>query len=735
MLRSLILSVFISCAAFAQNPWEADTYPDEAGFKMRMEPMLHRIADQGFGIRSLAISKCPDTGLPVKTWAVEGETIISPYSGRAFLQGPTGYFGPKARNEKGEIIAFGGDPLKYDLSPAATTLMLNPGDAKAQAFLSIPGNMRQQYHFACSNWARAYPLIGDQFSQQWKSEFFHWISVYEENRRPSDGEREFSHISHPHNLVGQEGELLGGNPFDGGTENHKTMWRTSALLYSQLMPDSATISGYPVQDAERITKEMLRDYLKKLLYVGNGEYDSEVYYPYTIKSFMNLYDFSPDPETKELAKFALDFFFATYGVKVVDGAIAGAQKRGYLADPEPDMMDVMQWAFFNNTSRNMGDVITTMHQATTTYRPNEIIWNITRKNVDVPFEASMSRPFYHMDYPHAFAETFYCSRNFAMGNMQMTIVDNPNQQMVWSVVANGTDGPLCFSGGHPLRGSTSGHSPYTQTLHSKGALILFTAPTKPVRADTASIAQTYKNTPRNNLWIMPKSEQPENFEISHRQKYGVDALHGVHPPEEMTAAEIVRFWKESIGSASSWFYFPRKVNPVLKNDNYFLETESVFIAVLPLSKSSFVVNPSDEIVAQLPANGGKGFFSGYGLIAFPGQQSGYVVEVVEKKDFKSMEDFAIQLKRKARLKVSNAEPFIINFHSMYGDKFEMQYQAGGLRCKGIINGEVQDWDRHTDGATYSSPYVTVKEGMMQVSDGRQSYVVDFTGEHPVWLPE
>ena len=383
----------------------------------------------------------------------------------------------------------------------------------------------------------------------------------------------------------------------------------------------------------------------------------------------------------------------------------------------------------------MGDVVTTMHQATTTYRPNEIIWNITRKNVDVPFEASMSRPFYHMDYPHAFAETYYCSENFAMGNMQMTIVDNPNQQMVWSVVANGTDGPLCFSGGHPMRGSTSGHSPYTQTLQSKGALILFTVPTRPVRADTAAIAQTYKNTPRNNLWIMPKSEQPENFEISHRQKYGADALHDVHPPEEMTAAEIVRFWKESIGSASSWFYFPRKLKPVLNNGNYFLETESVFIAVLPLTKISFIVNPSDEIVAQLPTNGGKGFFSGYGLISFPGKESGYVVEVVEKKDFKSMEDFALQLKRKTRLKISNSEPFIINYHSMYGDKLEMQYQAEGLRCHGIINGEVQDWDRHTDGATYSSPYVTVKEGMMQVSDGRQRYVVDFTREHPVWRLE
>ena len=124
-------------------------------------------------------------------------------------------------------------------------------------------------------------------------------------------------LSRPHNLVGEEGKLLGGNSFDGGTENHKTMWRTSALLYSQICPDSAKVSGYTPREAERLSKEMLRDYLRRILQVGNGEYDSEVYYPHSIQAFLNLYDFSPDPETRLLAKFALDYYFVTYGLKSI----------------------------------------------------------------------------------------------------------------------------------------------------------------------------------------------------------------------------------------------------------------------------------------------------------------------------------------------------------------------------------------------------------------------------------
>lgn len=728
-----ILLITSLLTASAQNPWESSTYPDEEGFQLRMKPMLRRIASKPFAQRSLASSRCPDTGLPVKTWAVKGETIYSPYTGRAYKQGDTGYFGPKQRNEEGEIIAFGGDPLKYELSPAAASIFLQDENYKeATAFLSIPGNLRQQYHFACSNWARAYPLISDKMSDEWKADFFHWIGIYEEKRRPSDGARENSHISHPHNLVGQKGEILGGNPFDGGTENHKTMWRTSALLYSQLLPDSAKISGYSLEEAETLTKDMMRDYLKKMMWVGNGEYDSKVYYPYSIKSFLNIYDFSLDQETRDLAKLALDLYFATYGLKVVDGAIAGAQKRGYLTDKDPDMMETMQWGFFDQTSRNMDQVLTTLHQATTTYRPDEVIWNITRKNITLPFEAMVSRPFYHMDHPHAFAETFYCSESFAVGNIQMTIVDNPNQQMVWSVVANGTDGPLCFSGGHPMRGSTSGHSPYTQTLQSKGTLILLTAPTEKVSSDTASIAKTYKETERINLWIMPKSEQPPKYELAHRQKYGAKPLHAVDAPAQLTISEVERFWEQSKGSASSWFYFPKELEPKLIDGRYFFEANKILLAVTPIGNESFVLNPADSLTKSLKNRQARKFFERYGLIAFFGQESGYAVEVVEKEEYNSVQDFARALKRRSKLDLGKLNEGQISYTSVSGDELIMNYNPVGLRCFGTINGEIQDWDNHTNGAIYESPYLSIKEGVMKLSDGTKGYTVDFRGERPVW---
>jgi hypothetical protein len=728
----IFTGIIFSEKSGAQNSWDCSTYPDEAGFQQRISPMLKRIAALDFGKRSLAISKCPDTGLPVRIWAVEGETIISPYTGRTYIQGPTGYFGPKARNEKGEIIAFGGDPLKYDLPPATAALLLNQEVDRAKAFLGIPGNLRQQYHFACKNWARFYPLLADEMGDKWKNKFYGWVGSYSESRRPSDGGNEWLDLSKNHNLVGEPGELLGGNTIDGGTENHKTMWRTSALLYAQLFPDSAKISGYSTKEAEKLTKEMLVDYAKRILQTGNGEYDSQVYYPHSIEGFLNLYDFSPDEETRQLAKFLLDYYFATYGLKVIDGTIAGAQKRGYLAQNKPGEMEIMQWAFFNHTSRKMDDVHTQIQQTTTSYRPNKMIGDITTKNIPLPFEAKMSRPFYHMDRAHAFAETFYCSKSYAMGNIQMTIVDNPNQQMVWSLVAEGTDGPLCFSGGHPMRKSTSGHSPYTQTLHSKGTLILLTAPTKNIPGADTLIAPLHSKIVRANLWHLPAGEQGKDFETRNRQKYGRKELFPLKKLKGNSANSYQTFFEENQGSASSWFYYPNSLQPKNENGTWIFEANETYVAVIPLTEKSFVVAPPQKVQNKIKGSAGK-FFRDYNLLVFPGEISGFIVETAEKSEFESSDDFLQSIHSKTVINTSDlSEKISLAYQSIAGDKMEMKYQPEGLRCEAVINGKKINWDNFTGGAVYDSPFVKVKNGKMEVSNGMQGYSVKFEGNMPIW---
>lgn len=725
---SIVLFVIFLFPLPAQKPWENNTYPDEPGFKARMAPMLWRIADQGFAKRSLSRSTCPDTGLPVTSWALEGETIFSPYTGRAYQQGRVGYFGALERNEKGEIVRFGGDPLKTELPPATAAILLDNQNEPAKAFLSIPGNMRQQYHFACKNWARFYPLLGDVMGEQWKKEFYHWISDYSEARRPSDGSRQYAELPVPHNLVGESGHLLGGNPQNGGTENHKTMWRTSGLLYSQLFPDTNYISGYKAKQAESIIKEMIRDYLQRLLRTGNGEYDSQVYYPHSIEPFLNLYDFSPDEETRMLAKFALDYYLVSYGLKTIDGAIAGAQKRGYLPAGKPSEMETILWGFFRNVSSDMSGAIAPIHQVTTSYRPNKIIWDIVNKNLQLPFESKMARPFYHMDNPFSFAETYFNSDSYGLGSIQMTILDNPNQQMIWSLIAEGENGPLAFSGGHPMRRSTSGHSPYTQVLQSEGSLIVLTAPTKLLQNSDDFIQKEHGKRGKQIPGYDPEERTGIEREIENRQNHGKEKLQPFSPPESDTAEAYDAFWSNSRNMATSWFFFPSQLIPVMQNGHYLFEANNTFIAVIPLSKDMTLVAPEKHLVEQM-AGGARKFFDSYHVLAFHGDISGFVVETGEKHAYKTLEAFGNAVKEKTQ---TRHRKLTVEHTNLQGKQMKMDYFAEGLRPLATIDGEWQDWDQYTNGAVYVSPYITIKDGVMHISNGTSSYAVDFTGNVPVY---
>jgi len=395
-------------------------------------------------------------------------------------------------------------------------------------------------------------------------------------------------------------------------------------------------------------------------------------------------------------------------------------------------MEIMQWGFFADTSRDMADVISTIQQATTTYRPNKIIYDITRKKIPLPFESKMSRPFYHMDRPHMFAETFYASESYAIGSVQMPIVDNPNQQVVWSLVVKGTETPLAFSGGHPMRSSTSGHSPYTQVLQSKGSLALITAPTLILEELDTVIARTYTATDRENLWHLPDHEQREQFEVRNRQKYGKTPLKILSYLENESPQVYEDFYNGNQGSASSWLYYPKSLTPEWHEGKWFFKANQTFVAVVPLTDTSYTIAPKETIREGITGKAAK-FFNDYSILVFPGQKSGYVIETGEYSTYKTMENFKNEMSKKKRIDKSKfKEKLILDYVTLEKDAMQMKYAPYSLRCKGWINGVALNWDNFTNNAVYDGRYIKVKNGKMWVNNGKEGYTVEFKKGRPVW---
>jgi hypothetical protein len=87
---------------------------------------------------------------------------------------------------------------------------------------------------------------------------------------------------------------------------------------------------------------------------------------------------------------------------------------------------------------------------------------------------------------------------------------------------------------------------------------------------------------------------------------------------------------------------------------------------------------------------------------------------------------------RTRLTIAAGSDFRVEYRSLSGDTIAAKHEPAGMRASATINGEPVDWAAWAGGAAYASPYVTIRDGWMRVSDGREAYVVDLSGAAPVW---
>jgi len=709
-------------------PWSVASFPDEPGYQRRIHGMVERIAQQPFLTRSMAVSTCPDTGQQVRTWAMEGETILSPYTGRAYRQGPTGYFGPKQRDDAGRIAAFGGDPLKYALPPATAVMMLafpsTSSDAAShywpdsvytksvEAYLSIPGNLRQHYHFAAVNWVRFLGLAGSRMSPDWHARFRDAVAVYSENRRPSDGAiREYQPLPRTETLIGVEGELLGG----GGTENHKTMWRSAGLLYAQLFPQGSRISDTAQDEAIRLTSHMLTDYVRRLFVIGNGEYDSSTYYPYSFRAFANLFDFSPDPATRAWSQAALDYYFATYGLKVFNGVHTGPQRRGWVDGHTLSGMDAHLHAWVSDTSVpvDYSRFITTLHQATSSYRPNRVISNLIGKRLPLPFEYQAAHPDYAMTRRNQHPSYGYISPSYAMGSVQLDHVNNSAQQTTWSLNVRGPRGSLIFGGGQPRWAHPEGHSPYDQWVQKRGALLFLSGDTAPKEGQ-----------PLPERYAPGRLEGPKGY--SRQAAFSGPLDPATAPAGLLSPKDLQAYFDRARTTAATWLFLPKDpaavVRPPDASGRIVIEAPDTWVIITPISASGgpFWV----ESAGGSEGTAASRLLEHYRLLVMPGFPAGFAIEALERSQFATVPP--------ARADSLSLVGDTATYRSHAGDHLVLDYQPTELRPRAVINAQPVDWSIWADGGVYESPYLKIKDGRMWVSDGREAYTMEFTGAVPVW---
>ncbi|MDP5016307.1 MAG: hypothetical protein NWQ43_03190 [Dolichospermum sp.] len=173
----------------------------------------------------------------------------------------------------------------------------------------------------------------------------------------------------------------------------------------------------------QIYKNQIYQKVKSLYQTGKGEWDSETYLGHEISGYLNLYDYSKDPEAKQMAKAALDWLTVTGAVKYWRGGFGGPSKRDY---GKGDCV----WC--SNTSQYLGlyfggspvshksknpDLVNLI---VSTYRPPAEAVAIALKQFNFPLELINSKPTYlnwKEDKPPQFHETLYFTQTYQLGTL------------------------------------------------------------------------------------------------------------------------------------------------------------------------------------------------------------------------------------------------------------------------------------------------------------------------------
>jgi hypothetical protein len=544
-------------------------------------------------------------------------------------------------------FARGGDPAKYLIGAAMARLLADPSDEQARKYMNDDRTYKEHYHFGTVNWGRFYPLFAD-------------TALTEETRKKfTDAGFRYGSYSSPR-----------------GTENHKVMWWTSANVLPYYTGKG--LSRRSVEATLKHARKQLREYVKGLYHAGQGEWDSSTYLMFDVNGMLNIYDFSKDPESRLLAKAALDWYTTGYALKYTDGIYCAPNQRGYASAPVKKIADETGYLWWDTHKdidvEDLGNARHTLHAITSSYRPNKVITHIARKKLPaLPAEFRNTKPNYWHGLsqdptPGVMKESVYLGNHYTMGSLWN---GSGGQMSVFQIVAESDRGGLPFTGGHP-----TGYK-----YHDGGGKYDQSAQVGP-------------------LFILA-SRIPKDDPL----QYVFFSL-----PEGSSKPETYDGWV-MLSAGKTWL--------ALKSLG-----DKMDIGQTDLSPKQIKTN-QDRI-----SDGRAPRYERKPILRFMGSNTGFVLLTGDQGTHKTAKAFLADVKKTRIDESAWHKDGVVMVTMADGKKVQLAYQEGKDIAAVEIDGKAIDYDKWD--AVYNGPYVHQDKSVLTVNDGKDGFVVDFTGDLPVY---
>lgn len=473
-----------------------------------------------------------------------------------------------------------------------------------------------------------------------------------------------------------------------GTENHRTMSITAGNIMP-LFIEGDRLANVSKQEALRRAKENLRRYVRGLYHGGAGEWDSSTYYMFTVNGMLAIHDFHSDPECRLLAKAALDWITATYAIKYTDGVYTAPNQRGFAESHASSIADQTGWLWWGSpvelTPEQTKRFLYAMHPALSSFRPNAVVTNIARRNLPgLPLEQRSNKPNYWygherpMPTPNAYQETVYIHPNYTLASLWN---GSGGQITRFMMTARQSDGaPIVLTGGTP-----------------------------------AHFDHNFKRT--GNI-----SYQDGTGNYDQTAQHGAVFISAADIPEDET-------WQYS------FFSLPEGVEPQQRGRWMVMQVGDAYLALHPLNADAKIgqtdlTDKQQEENAKLQGEGKAPRHTTRPIIRYEGRRTGFILQTAGKHEFESLDAFVAAVTSKTSVDVARfAQDGSVRYTGLDGKPIEFALASEGRFADVSIAGQKVTKD---DFEIFSGPFVKQTIGVLEVSDGKAGYVVDFTGDLPVY---
>jgi len=517
----------------------------------------------------------------------------------------------------------------------------------------------------------------------------------------------------------------------GGTENHIAMERVGGYLFGERFPNERFHHGITGAQLAGICRDYFRDYGRAIYASSMVEYLSPAYHGVHTAAWLHIAELARDDSARLMGRAILDWMIADLAINHHAGIILPPLQRekgfltdGYQLSHARSQAQWTAWLYWGggNTPQNETAFEQAKYQpsfpsnlcadqhAVSRWNPHPVLRRIGAKAMALPYTLLQSRgnwpciepasinahgkttptsAAHHLGpcNPRYQLRSVYVARQYAVGCGYFTEnMDDPllRTAIPFTIVWQSQHERNYLLASHPFwytarkeEGDTkplgdedvSGISPFCRAVHSENcAVLLYDIPPLDPYEGKAG-----KGSPKS---------------LSERTEKNIQSVFLYVP-------DTVQERKERKGC-------------------FFFRDGNVFVGIRPLATGA------TWATTRLP---------GYVRLALPGALTGFAVEVGDAEEFGSYEQFQQRL-LSARLDTSKLQTEkLARYTSTRGLTLSIRPRKEGWLPDATVNGAPLDFERWP---TCLSPYLTCRDRVLDVNDGRSGFTIDWRQQLPVY---